>query len=87
MTAPASLAHHGPSARALPVCAACALVIALSGIGTVAFAQSASPREPASIEEWTAITEPLLASIEEEEKKNGPFSPNLVDTLMRLVLT
>ena len=35
MTAPASLAHHGPAARALPVCAACALVIALSGIVTV----------------------------------------------------
>ena len=49
--------------------------------------QSAAPTEPASIEAWTGITEPLLSSIEDEEKQNGPFSANLVDMLTRLGLT
>jgi hypothetical protein len=53
----------------------------------MAMGQSAVPRELASLEEWTGITEPLLSSIEEEEKQNGPFSANLVDMLTRLGLT
>jgi hypothetical protein len=36
--------------------------------------------------DWTAITEPLLSSIEDEEARNGPFSGALVELLASLGL-
>src|SRR5688572_5849562 len=37
-------------------------------------------------QDWEAATEPLLASIEEEEARNGPFSRDLIDLLTSLGL-
>ena len=86
MIAPSRPAHHRQATRASAVFAACASAAAL-GFGAIAVGQPTEARTPASIEEWTAITEPLLSSIEEEERRNGPFSANLVDMLTRLGLT
>jgi tetratricopeptide (TPR) repeat protein len=53
---------------------------ALAGFGAAAV-------EPGAATDWTASTEPLLSSIEAEEARNGPFSPNLVSLLTSLGLT
>jgi tetratricopeptide (TPR) repeat protein len=47
---------------------------------------AAEPGAPAPAEDWAALTEPLLSSIEEEEARNGPLSPNLVELLTSLGL-
>jgi hypothetical protein len=63
------------------------LLVAVLGLADAVAAQPSGGLEAASIEDWTALTEPLLSSIEEEEARNGPMSPNLVDMLVRLGLT
>jgi tetratricopeptide (TPR) repeat protein len=47
-------------------------------------AGAAEPGAPDT--DWTAITEPLLSSIEDEEARNGPFSSALVELLTSLGL-
>ncbi len=49
-------------------------------------ARAAETATTDSGQDWEAATEPLLASIEEEEARNGPFSRNLIDLLTSLGL-
>jgi hypothetical protein len=49
-------------------------------------AGAAETGAPGPGEDWEAATEPLLASIEQEEARNGPFSPDLIDLLTSLGL-
>jgi len=59
---------------AIAACAACAARAAETG--------AAGPEQ-----DLDAVTEPLIASIEEEEALNGPFSRELIDLLTSLGLT
>jgi tetratricopeptide (TPR) repeat protein len=71
---------HGPGrywSNAWLALAACA----------AARAGAAETGAPAPAGDWTALTEPLLSRIEEEEARSGPLSPNLVEPLTSLGLT
>ena len=69
--------------RASSVCAACVLIAA-----SVALRAAAQPLETASAREPRSsiddVTEPLLARVEAEEARDGPFSRNLIDLLASL---
>ena len=71
--------------RASSVCAACVLIAA-----SVALRAAAQPLETASAREPRSsiddVTEPLLARVEAEEARDGPFSRNLIDFSPRWVL-
>ena len=86
MTAPSSSPHRRPAVRASPACAACLVLAGLIGLSAAAAdrQQAADASESGSVD---AVTEPLLSSIAAEETRNGPFSRDLVDMLMRLALT
>src|SRR5687768_585000 len=49
-------------------------------------ADAADAGAPVSAAEWAALTDPLLSTIEEEEARNGPLSPDLVAPLTSLGL-
>jgi hypothetical protein len=51
-----------------------------------ASAAEAQPNAPHPDQDLAAITEPLLASIEQDEARNGPLSANLIDPLISLGL-
>jgi len=83
-----------PTSRAPALCAACvalalcAACVALAQLtGSFALAQAppaAAPEAPISSAEWTALTEPLLERIGEEEARNGLFSRDLIEPLTAL---